>query len=425
MAAKPRPQNENGRADNRSWTGGRRDPVRSRLAIRSVAILTILVFSYASLRRTIAWSLRQNHIDIAYRIAPDDARIAAAWASATYDFGEAVSARKQALDAARSALSRDPTAVQAISTLALDAEAHGDRTRALALAGLAQTLSRRDLRTQLFLLQAAVEANDIKAALKHYDYVLRTSDQGPALLFPVLRKAVAFPDVRVALVETLARRPPWGGLYLYDLSANGPDYTAAGSLIADLRHAGIEVPPEVEDNLITHLVERGRIMEAWKHYQARFPDARRDNVRDGGFGTQASSTPFDWIFPAGAGAVAELVEQSGLRGLNYEAPAEVGGVAVRQLLVLPEGKYHLVGSAIVSAADDATVPVWHLRCNDGRVIADVRLPRDAADDHNFAADLSIPKACPAQWLELVVPPSEAIGGNRGSLHNLAINRVGR
>ena len=393
------------------------------LIFRLLAVGAVLFFSYASLRHGIAWSLRERNIDAAYLMAPDDARVASAWSSARYEVGERTSARSPAVAAAEAALARDPTAVQAISTLAFDAEARGDHARALALAKFGQELSRRDLKTQLFLLQMAVERNDIKDALTHYDYALRTSDEAPSLLFPILRQAVVFPQVRLNLVETMSRHPPWGSVYLYDLVSKGADLFAASALISDLHKAGIDVPADVEDILITRLTEQGQMIQAWQKYQARFPGARGDALRNGSFNRQSSSTPFDWIFPAVTGLDAHLGREGGQGRLDYEAISGVGGVAARQLLVLSEGTYHLAGNAAVSR--DAAPPSWGVRCTDGRSVGTVSFQKEADGSARSAADFSIPAACNAQWLELIVPSSDAIESNRGSITHVTITRMRR
>lgn len=398
---------------------------RQNLILRLLAIGAVLLFSYESLRRGVAWSFRERNIDAAYLIAPDDARVASAWSSASYDFGERASARSPALAAAKSALARDATEVQAIATLAFDADARGDRARALALAKFGQELSRRDLKTQLFLLQTAVERNDIKDALTHYDYALRTSDQAPSVLFPVLMRAVGFPEVRRNLVETLSHRPPWGSVYLYDLASKGPDPSAASALVADLHKAGVVVPADVDDILIGRLVEQGHIAQAWQNYQARFPGARADTLRNGSFNRQYSSTPFDWSFPEVTGLDARLSREDGHGRLDYEAISGVGGVAVRQLLVLSEGTYHLAGSAAVSPADEALAPSWKVRCTDGRTVGTVLFQKETRGSARFEGDISIPATCYAQWLELAVPTSDAIEGNRGSIAHITITAMQR
>ena len=390
-------------------------------ALRLVAIGGILLFSYASLRRSIAWSLREHHIELAYEMAPDDARVAAAWASWKYSFGEKISERGPAVAAAKTALRRDATAVQAVATLALDAEADGERSRALALARFAQFLSRRDLRTQLFLLQAAVEANDISTAMTHYDYVLRTSDQGPSLLFPVLRSAIAYPEVRASLIRTLTGSPPWGRLYLYDLADKGPNYDAGGALLIELRKAGVVVPGDVEDRLITRLVERGDIGAAWRVYHARFPEVSPEGIRDGNFETQRSSSPFDWTVSAGSGASA-LVSSG---RLEYGTVFGAGGVAARQLLVLPQGRYRLSGGSRAPGSEESSLPAWRVRCIDGTVLGEFAFATNATGGTDFADNFSVPKGCEAQWLELVVPPGNGVGGDHGTIEKVKLEPINR
>src|SRR3546814_9359723 len=86
---------------------------------------------------------------------------------------------------------------------------HGDRAGGERLLAYSQTLSRRDLRTQLMAIELAVARDDIPSALRHYDIALRTKKNAPDLLFPVLTSALTNPTIRTELVKTLGGRPTW------------------------------------------------------------------------------------------------------------------------------------------------------------------------------------------------------------------------
>src|SRR3546814_17422634 len=73
---------------------------------------------------------------------------------------------------------------------------HGDRAGGERLLAYSQTLSRRDLRTQLMAIELAVARDDIPSALRHYDIALRTKKNAPDLLFPVLTSALTNPTIR-------------------------------------------------------------------------------------------------------------------------------------------------------------------------------------------------------------------------------------
>ncbi|MFV3464693.1 hypothetical protein ACNJFH_21305, partial [Mycobacterium tuberculosis] len=86
---------------------------------------------------------------------------------------------------AQAALQRDPMSVRAVSTLAFLAAEKGNAVQAARLLAYSERLSRRDLPTQLALIETKVQANDVVGALVHYDRALRTSKTSEAILVPV------------------------------------------------------------------------------------------------------------------------------------------------------------------------------------------------------------------------------------------------
>ena len=123
---------------------------------------------------------------------------------------------------ALAALRRDPTMAPAWRLLALAASMQGREREAARLFHFAERLSRRDLPTQLWLIEESVSRNDIPGALRHYDIALRTSLASPELLFPVLTRASGDNNVVGPLGTLLASDPPWRETFLWQLVADAP-----------------------------------------------------------------------------------------------------------------------------------------------------------------------------------------------------------
>jgi hypothetical protein len=104
----------------------------------------------------------------------------------------------------------------AIRLLGYVADARGDTKKARDLMLLSQKVSRRDLGTQLWLIEDAVARNDKRAALNHYDIAMRATPSSFPILFPTLTGALGDPDVRIALAPIVQQAPVWLPAYLGD-----------------------------------------------------------------------------------------------------------------------------------------------------------------------------------------------------------------
>src|SRR5690606_1446045 len=106
-----------------------------------------------------------------------------------------------AVTLAREALRQDPTSVDALAVLGLQAELKNDAAQARKVFGYSRELSRRELRAQIWAIEESVRRGDIAEALHHYDMALRTSVRAQELLFPILAAALEEPSIRSALLQ--------------------------------------------------------------------------------------------------------------------------------------------------------------------------------------------------------------------------------
>jgi hypothetical protein len=107
---------------------------------------------------------------------------------------------------ARRALAHSPINVEAVRTLALVQAASGRADSAHRLIKYAETLSRRDVPTQMWLIEDRVAANDIPAVLLHYHRAMQTSREARSLLSPILAQAANNPADKTGVVVGFFRR---------------------------------------------------------------------------------------------------------------------------------------------------------------------------------------------------------------------------
>lgn len=388
------------RRSPRAWAG------------RAAIALLMAVLGFASVTFSVAQVIAKRDPILAHGLASYDGRITAK--AAMVLAGEEANAadRRRADDLARRALRQDATAVLALSTLGLNADLRGDKNGARRLFVQAQRQSRRDLRTQLWMIEDAVERGSIPEALKQYDRALRVAPQLGGLLYPVLATANAEPAIRRELVRTLAGRPSWGESFVSYASRSAPDRRAVAALFLDLRRAGVTVPQPSRAAVVDALIASGHVDEAWRYYALDHPGVDRRRSRDPRFSAGlATPSQFDWVPIDNAGVMTAMSD--GI--VDFTAPASTGGPLLRQLQIMPPGTYRLFGRSEGVDQAPQSRPYWTLQCQDGRELGRVPLPASAEAKATFAGMFNVPVGCPVQTLVLVAQTSDAMTGVSGRI----------
>lgn len=130
--------------------------------------------------------------------------------------------------AARALLLSRPLTAMALRQVGFVAELKREGSGLLSL-HLAERVSRRDLATQLALIEHSALKGDAIAALRHYDRALSVQPDADAQLFPVLARALGHEDIRQGLTAYIQR--PWFTRFVYRALALGADPAAFGALV--------------------------------------------------------------------------------------------------------------------------------------------------------------------------------------------------
>jgi len=351
-----------------------------------------------------------------------DGRLNAAHAASLITPTTTPAERSQAGVLARAALHRDPTVVSAAATLGVVTLAQNDTVAARRLLTYAQTLSRRNVQTQLWSIEDAVGRGDVSGALRWYDIALRTKPDLSEILYPVLTQASRDGTIRAALIRTLLGKPPWSDSYIGFAAGQKDDPQSTAALFAGLRARGVAIPPAAQASVVGILLDGGNMDMAWRYYAAIRPGAARTRTRDPHF-TAMLETPslFDWV-PVNDGNVSASIQRTGNSGVfEFSAPATIGGAVLQQVQLLPAGTYRLSGHSNGIAQDTRALPYWTLTCRgDGRELGRVAVPNSAQAGGAFTGTLTVPANCPVQALILFAPASDAIGGTSGQIDQLVL-----
>ncbi len=402
------------RRSSREWT--------IRLAVAGVA----LAVGYVSGAQSLAYSIRAQAPERANRLAPWDGRIAAAIAAKDTSVAEPSPAQLERAERfAKKALRGEPLAVPAVASLAIVNQFNGDTQAARRLFAYSDRLSRRDLRTRLWVIEDAVAREDIPDALRNYDMALRTSRRAPEILFPILSAAVSDPEIARGLLNLLKANPPWGESFIAQLAGSNLEPLAIARFYDMASARGIAIPPSAEAALVNALVASGAYERAWAYYRNIRPDADARRSRNPNFAhITESPSLFDWNANAAVPGVNASL-RSGRDGgvLDFSAPATVGALVAQQYQLLPPGRYRLEGRSIGLDQSPSASPYWSLECIDGRELDRIDLPNSSEANGRFAGEFRVDADCPAQILKLNLRPSNKIGGVTGQIDRAALRPI--
>lgn len=385
---------------------------RAEWGVRIILALLVVMSGYVGVRHSVADVTKRSDPARAHALAPGDGRITALLAEKLLVDDQRPAAQAAITQMAQRALRQDVTAVQAVVTLGLQAQMRNDVAKARQLFAYAQTLSRRDLQSQLWAIEDAVARNDIPAALRHYDIALTTTKSAPDILFPILTAALSERAVRQSLVAVFARHPIWApGFIAYAAGSTG-DPPAVAALLRALVRTGFPVSATAQTGVVNNLIVRGSFDEGWRYYASVRPGADRRRSRDIDF-TADLETPslLDWIPVNDAGITTSIRE----RVFDFGVPPSIGGVLLKQMQMLPAGTYRLDGQSREIEQAASALPYWVLTCQNGRELGRVIVPNSARSKGRFAGRFVVPSDCPVQTLSLVARASDDIAGVSGQI----------
>ena len=279
------------------------------------------------------------------------------------------------------------------------------------LFGLIERMSRRDLPTQVWLIEERVRRDDIAGALRHYDIALRTGPEASERLFPVLIAATANDGIVGPLTALLRTDPPWRTSYLFTLAQAPPSGRNALRIVQGLISARLAIRPDIMATL-TDSVARARDFDSARRlYQLARPGNAGAWSATAASPARSPSRPsngrwwrgrFDGrtiqFGRAGDGNVSKCVRR-----------AAQAAIVTQQMLVLAPGRYR-IGERSGPLAETRPVELyWRIVCvnRSNTVIADVPIARSRPAGAAAPAWQVPASDCAAQLLTLAVRPGAA------------------
>jgi hypothetical protein len=315
----------------------------------------------------------------------------------------------------------------AIRLLGYVADVRGDQTKARELMLLSQKVSRRDLGTQLWLIEDAVARGDKKQALQHYDIALRTKPSSFSILFPTLVGALDDPEVRSGLAPYVKANPVWLPSFLNEAINNSENPVNVADVL--LKAGAL---PDSEDyrswsnQLLAKLALKSQF-SAYRQYYLSLTGSKAATLRSVGLSRLTvnlphSSAGWQLVDNADIGGTFSSFDKSGKGKLLGFAGSGERGALMHKYLFLEPGNYKF--SAFYDAPDaapDAEIR-WEMQCLSAKgnvakwFTADpVRKGRSAA-----AVDFDLGADCRNQMLILQVAGGSGQTGMEFTLRSVNI-----
>ncbi|MEM7702455.1 MAG: hypothetical protein AAF251_11005 [Pseudomonadota bacterium] len=268
-------------------------------------------------------------------------------------------------------------------------------------------MERRDIGTQLWLIESAVEANDVNTALRHYDTALRISEASRTLLYPPLTSAMDSPLIRERFRAIMASNPPWlAGFLRFAVSKTSNPVSLAELARVSGGWPSGEGYSSLDTELLARLVSTGDVGNAVAHYRRiKGADATLlTSLRLTDTSTDQSLAPIAWQ-PFQIDRIETYVlssEQGGGR-VEIEAEIEAGysGPVARTFLALKPGAYQLSSSLRAEDYSPSDQATWTVECA-GEAQSPALLAQDLAlaEDMALEAPFTVPVNCPVQLVTL-------------------------
>ena len=380
-------------------------PVAQTLIVATAIALAALCVSVGTAAVT-----RVDHPDVAATLWPHDAVANAMIADIALQFGGPTKLG-EAEARARTSLHFQALNPQALRVLGFVRDARGDENGAAALVKAAGRQSRRDLGTQLWLINDAVTRDDAGRALALYDQTMRALPESRPILFPILANVLNDREYAPLIDRVMATHPNWRLPFAEYLVSTGTALEPLAGLVSKMALAEGE-RTRIVVQLFDQMARQNRYPAAVALYRT-LPD-RPDLTRGlpDGFTNWGVYEPFDWQIALPESMRAEFDEQ---HRLVVSEVATGGSPAALRALALSPGLYRLVTDGSGGIGLD-----WTLTCaSPGRLLVTLSVPATPQEEH-AEARFEVPgQACAGQFLRLT-PKQSSLDREVSRIRSVAI-----
>jgi hypothetical protein len=371
----------------------------------AVAFLLGLVLLWMATAVTANFTVGTRAPSLALSLWPNGAKGAIGTASALLKTeAPASDALSHARALLRAAVMREPVNGDAVATLAAIDDFAGQTTSARKFFKVSETLTRRNVLAEVWLIEDAVRRESVGDAIVHYDRALSVSKELRPQLLPILVAAASDPEIQRDLMPKLAQRRPWWNEYFIELGTSG---TSPSAIDLSARAARLDGRSTGDDIYAQAVLRRLVALKAYRQAVTllQFIERGSSNVRgivDGDFDASTGIAPFNWWMSDGSDVRAYFDSlPSGRSVLRIDVAQGTSGGAAQQLVGLSAGSYNVSGQVGDFNSESTSAITIAIVCAEGTTLRSFNVPRAGAvgQPFAFAFDVSA-KACDAQWVNI-------------------------
>lgn len=397
---------------------------------RWLAAAALIAAPFAT-RDTIASVARVERPSLAERLRPwDPVALAVRTDRQLVRARSAGQASLPALSRIRQATDADPLHPEMLRLAGLVAAEHGDDATARARMQVAERLSRRDIATELWLAEDSARRGDSAGAIARYDAILSVHPGTRTQFFPVLTAALAYPQVRKAVMPYVRRDASWALPLLAHATTQeempAPRHIALLIEEGDLLRGNLSrQTDQFAAALLRRLLREGEYRHAFALAGRRAGPAKHQL---GALTLTPESTapelaPFTWQLARGAGVMAVLDEQN---RVQVRVARDRKAVVLSRVLALAPGVYELGATTGVPAENPVLSAGWSWYCLSGgreAAIGTAALPSERGDATSVFP-IEVPPGCEAVRIELTVEADDRLPSAGLSIEAVALRRLG-
>ena len=359
---------------------------------------------------------RARLADAPVAISPS-ARAAAAAIAIVEDQQPATLDKAESL--ALAAIVDDPLEVSAVRSLSFVHAYRGNAEQAMRLLRYGESLSRRDLMTELALGLDAEQSISDAQAIRHYGHALSTTRRGYDMIVTQVLNSSQDPAFARALGVAMADRPNWRDRFLPAYIGRSENPEALTATAQAMWGNGVPAADRGTAASVTNrLLRLGAQDEAAKLIGLIRGNAT-ELVQNGDF-EEVDALALGWRYESGASLSALPVPDTEGRGRILEVHAGSGhiGTVARQMLSLPPGEYALSARLSANEQADAGMPRIAVICA-GADRELVSLRRSVAGEQ-VSTGFAVSADCPVQYLDVVFGSSMFVTDSRGRVDDIAV-----
>lgn len=362
---------------------------------------------WLTLATTLSWSFSSFVPELGARLWPNaQVRANQGWALLGNGQGASEPSLSAAEQLAKAAVRQELINVAAVRNLGLVAATRGDQAKAGELFRAAERLSRRDVPTQMWLIEDHVQRGDVRGALTHYDLAMRSSREAQLMLLPKLAQAAQSLAVARPLSQLAATRPVWWLAFADQLLTDASATEAVSLIIAEMK---LDPDKEEERERLTRAIDKliglRDYPRAFSLYRQARAGSPASTVRNGDFSFADNLSPFEWQLQEDTDLGASIEQRDGAVGpaLTLHASEGRSGAVAQQMITLKPGAYQLQLRTGALDQSSATPPEVAIVCVD--TVSPLAASKLQASGARSVMDLTfiVPAGgCKAQWLKFSV-----------------------